>query len=184
MNKNQWLKDNGFNEKGITYCIIGNTYANKEYLKEQQCKYSPLLKWHCEQKINVPNNCNIVKIKFNDIYEWNEQFQKPLLFENAEILISRALNPAAAYKFLGNIGQRIYDLPAKYQFSNNFISRFGQFTYIHTFETEENKIIWFTTKELKLDIDSDILITGTIVQHQNYKGDNTTIVNRCIIKIK
>lgn len=182
MNKNQWLKDNGFNENGITYCITGNTYANKEYLKEQQCKYSPLLKWHCEQTINVPNNCNIIEIKFNDIYEWNEQFQKPLLFENAETLISRALNPTATYKFLGNIGQRIYDLPVKYKSSYSFVSRYGQFTYIHTFETDENKIIWFTTKEIKYQLDECLSLTGTIVQHQNYKGDNTTIVNRCILK--
>ena len=183
MDKNKWLQDNGFNQNEITYCIIGNTYVNKEYLKQQNCKYSPLLKWHCDQRIKVPQNCSIVEIHFSQIYQWNEKLEKPLLFENAESWLQSALNPhSRTYKFLGNIGQRIYDLAVKYKSSYSFVSRYGQFTYIHTFETDENKIIWFTTKEIKYQLDECLSLTGTIVQHQNYKGDNTTIVNRCILK--
>ena len=183
MNKNKWLQENGFNKEETTYCIIGNTYANKEYLKQQNCKYSPLLKWHCDQKITVPQDCSIVEIHFYQIYQWNEKLEKPLLFENAESWLQNVLNPhSRTYKFLGNIGQRIYDLKVKYKSSYSFVSRYGQFTYIHTFETDENKIIWFTTKEIKYQPDTCLLLTGTIIQHQNYKGDNTTIVNRCILK--
>ena len=183
MDKNKWLQDNGFNQNEITYCIIGNTYVNKEYLKQQNCKYSPLLKWHCDQKIKVPQNCSIVEIHFSQIYQWNEKLEKPLLFENAESWLQSTLNPhSRAYKFLGNIGQRIYDIAVKYKSSYSFVSRYGQFTYIHTFETDENKIIWFTTKEIKYKLDECLSLTGTIVQHQNYKGDNTTIVNRCVLK--
>ena len=35
MDKNKWLQDNGFNQNEITYCIIGNTYVNKEYLNNK-----------------------------------------------------------------------------------------------------------------------------------------------------
>ena len=181
MNKKQWLKENGFNSDEITYCITGDTYKNKEYLKQQGCKYSSLLKWHNENKISLPKDCRIIAIRFNDIYKWNETLNKPLLFKDASNTISRALSPIK-YEFLGTIGQRIYNILVKYKYSSNFISRFGQFTYIHTFETENNKIIWFTTKNLELNVNTKVLMTGTIVQHQNYKGDNTTVVNRCIIK--
>lgn len=182
MNKKEWLKQNGFNNNEITYCIYGNTYYHKDYLKEQECKYSPLLKWHTDKKIQIPKDCKIAEINFNKIYEWNEELKKPFQFENAAALIQDALTEIPAYQFLGEVGQRKYDLVVKYKSSNNFISKFGQFTYIHTFETDVNKIIWFTTKDLKLQLNDEILLTGTIVQHQNYKGDNTTVMNRCIIK--
>lgn len=186
MDKSQWLEENGFDNDENTYCIIGNTFNNKEYFKEQGCKYSPLLKWHTDKNIDIPDDCIIIKINFNDIYEWNNILEKPLLFENAKDLLSRLLNVSSKkeYEFLGYIGQRIYNVSARYEHSNSFISRFGQFTYIHTFKTEKNKIIWFTTKKIELNIDTQVLITGTIVRHQNYKGDNTTVINRCIIKLK
>lgn len=182
MNKKQWLEENGFNEEENTYCIIGNTYSNKEYLKSQNCKYSPLLKWHIQEKIELPKDCKYIKIPFNKIYEWNEQLEKPLLFKDAEVWLQSALTDTAAYQFLESVGKRIYDLTVLYKSSTSFISRYGQFTYIHTFVTDKNKIIWFTTKELKYQLNQKLLLTGTIVQHQNYKGDNTTIVNRCIIR--
>lgn len=182
MDKNEWLEQNGFNSSEVTYCIYGDTYPYKNYFKEQGCKYSPLLKWHINKKIQVPNSCKIIEINFNKLYQWSEELQKPLQFENAAAWLQSVLIGTSAYQFLGEIGQRKYDLTVEYKSSNNFISKSGQFTYIHTFETDINKIIWFTTKELKLELNAKVLLTGTIVQHQNYKGDNTTVMNRCIIK--
>lgn len=184
MNKNEWFIENGFNTEGITYCIIGDTYSNKQYLKNNKCKYSPLLKWHLDHIIVLPNNCNIIPINFYDIYEWNDKLEQPLLFKNAKEIIINKLNiyTQKNYKFLGEIGKRIFDLQVTYKYDNNFISKSGQFTYIYTFETQDNKIIWFTTKKIELNINEDFLLTGTVMQHQNYKGDNVTIVSRCIIK--
>ena len=183
MDKQEWFKNNGFNENGITYCIIGDTFKNKEYLKQKQCKYSPLLKWHCDNYISLPEYCSIVEVPFEKIYEWDKKLNKPLIYENAESWLQKVLNPnPQTYEFLGEINQRIFDLEVIYKSSYDFISRYGQFTYIHTFETNKNKIIWFTTKKITYSPNTKLLLTGTVVQHQNYKGDNTTIVNRCILK--
>lgn len=184
INKQQWLQDNGFNKKEETYCITGNTYQIKDLLKAQQCKYSPLLKWHTPIRIDIPDIYKQIKIIFSQIYDWDTQLQKPLLHKDAETLLHRLLYPAAAqdYQFLGDIGQRFYNISAILKEKNNFISRFGQFTYIYTFETDNNRLIWFTTKDINIDINIKVLLTATVVQHQNYKGYNTTVINRCIIK--
>lgn len=183
MDKQEWFKNNGFNENGITYCIIGDTFKNKEYLKQKQCKYSALLKWHCDNYISLPEHCSIVEVPFEKIYEWDKKLNKPLIYENAESWLQKVLNPnPQTYEFLGEINQRIFDLEVIYKSSYDFISRYGQFTYIHTFETNKNKIIWFTTKKITYSPNTKLLLTGTVVQHQNYKGDNTTIINRCILK--
>ena len=37
MDKSQWLEENGFDNDENTYCIIGNTFNNKEYFKHWYC---------------------------------------------------------------------------------------------------------------------------------------------------
>jgi len=184
MNLIEWLEKNQFDIKTkITYCIVGNTYPHKEYLKQQGCVFDALLKWHRNHSIKVPLGCQIVPINFDKIYQWNNELQKPTLFKNAETWLQGALNPSCRnYEFLGQINQRIYDLPVTLVNINNFISQSGQFTYIYTFETDKNKIIWFTTKELSKKIGFHYILTATVVRHQNYKGDDTTVVNRCVLK--
>lgn len=56
MTKELWLEKNGFNtETEVTYVIWGDdTYAIKDWLKEQGCKFNPVLKWHAPEPIELP----------------------------------------------------------------------------------------------------------------------------------
>lgn len=191
MTKQEFLKANGFSTDEITYCIINpitnNTFQFKDYLKSLGCIYSPLLKWHINKNIdNLIQPLKIVPIKFEQLYRWDETYHAAFQLDGIENLVSTLLAPAAAnvYKYYGNIGQRYYDIKVKYQDNKSFVNQYGQYTFLYTFITLDNeyKIIWFVREEKQFKFNQELLLTGTVKDHRIYKGEKTTIVNRCIIK--
>ena len=82
MTKAEWLEKHGFNTDGVTYCIYGeDTYAIKDWLKEQGAKYNPILKWHIPNKIELSEDFTLIPITFDEIYGWDEECEEACFFE-------------------------------------------------------------------------------------------------------
>ena len=185
MTKAEWLEKHGFNSNGITYCVFGeDTYAIKDWLKEQGAKYNPLLKWHMANKIELPEDYSYIQFSFDELYTWDYEAEEGVFIEKAKEITGKKFAEAAGpslSEYVGEIGERLRNLTAVYHSTRGFNSNYG-YTYIHTFKQGENVLVWFTQKELFLDKGSVVDLTGTVKKFEEFRGVKTTQLSRCIIK--
>lgn len=183
--KAEWLKKNGFSEDGLTYCVFGDdTYSIKEHLKELGCKFSPMLKWHAPEPLDVPAGYGMIGFSFDDILMWDEKEQNAFYYENSKEKIDKAFKQAegpSLSEYVGEVGERLRNLTAIYKSSRGFDGKFG-WTNIYTFQVGEDILVWFTQKELVLSKGKVIDLTGTVKKHEEFRGVKTTQLSRCIIK--
>lgn len=185
LTKIEWMKKNGFDTNGLTWCIFGdNTFIIKDQLKEMGCKFSPILKWHSPIKLDLPIEYKMIPISFNDIMEWDEKQNNAFFFENAKEKIEqkfREIKGPNLSEFIGEIGERLYNKIVILKTIYSFNSKFG-LTNIYTFVNGNNQLVWFTTKKLKIKKGDILDLTGTVMAHKEFKGIKTTQLNRCILK--
>lgn len=185
MTKELWLEKNGFSVDGLTYCVIGdNTYSIKDWLKEQGYKFNPILKWHGPQPLELPEGYNLLVLSFDDICQWNETWHEANYFEKTKEIVDKVFKEAAGPstgEYVGEVGQRLRNMTAIYQSTRGFAGRYG-WTYIHTFETGGDTLVWFTAVELDLEIGQPVDLTGTVKKHEEFRGVKTTQLSRCIVK--
>lgn len=62
------LKDNGFNEDGFMWIVLGDTYSIKEELKAAGAKFDGVFLWHFDHE---DNRYPCVKISIEDVAEKN-----------------------------------------------------------------------------------------------------------------
>lgn len=180
-----WLERNGFNEDGITYGIYGgNTYEIKDYLKEQGCKYSPLFKWHCAypDTLDLPDEYKFVAFDYRDYMIWDNRDGMMINFADAEEKTNAVYNsfkePSKSQYLDGEIGDKIVNLPVVLKSMRGFQSKFG-WSNVLTFMNDDNIITWFTSTEPDIEVGESYLLSGTIKDFQEYKGEKQTVLKRC-----
>ena len=185
MTKTEWLAVNGFSEYGVTYLILGNSYPIKDNLKEAGFKFSPLLRWHGpEANYVLPENCNYYELRYEDLFTWDEESKVTFMKEGAREKIDLIFNPPVESnsQFVGEIGERLRDIPMRVRNIGGFDSAYG-YKWVYTFEDEdENVYSWFTTSQQAISVGMNCIVTGTIKAHVEYKKVFTTQLTRCIIK--
>lgn len=186
ISKALWLKKNGFSEDGFTYSVFGDdTYAIKEWLKEQGCKFSPLLKWHSPQPIDMPAGYGMICFSFDELYQWDEASQNAYFYENAETLVNRRFKEAegpSLSEYVGEVGERLRNLTAIFKSCRGFSGMYG-WTNIYTFQVGEDVLVWFTAKDLDLERGQVVDLTGTVKKHEEFREVKTTQLSRCIVKV-
>ena len=186
MTQIEWFEKNGFNEKGETFAVVGNSYSIKDKLKELGYKYNSILGWHGPAVAALPTEFSHIMFHFEDMYKWDDSIGLPIFFPESKKKIERAFADAigtSSSQYLGVIGNRLNYLDATYLGSSGFSNNYG-YTYIHNFDVNGDILIWFTTKELPLEKGAKIFLSGTVKKHEEYKGAKTTILTRCIIRQK
>lgn len=80
------------------------------------------------------------------------------------------------YGVVGAMARVLVTVERKHVFSGQF----GQ-TTVYTFRDAENKIFtWFSTSDkVSLGVGGIYTIEGKIKKHENYKGDDQTVLTRC-----
>ena len=186
LTKEEWLELNGFDPVlGFTYCVYGdNTYAIKDWLKEQGCKFSPLLRWHSPVELDLPEGYGMIKFCFDELLQWSDAEGAGLFFEKAKEIVDRRFKEAegpSLSEYVGQVGERLRHLSAIYKSSRGFSGMYG-WTNIHTFQIGENILVWFTACEINLEKDTIVDLTATVKKHEEFRGVKTTQLSRCIIK--
>lgn len=185
VSKALWLEKNGFSEDGLTYCVFGDdTYSIKEWLKEQGCKFHPLLKWHSPVPLDLPEGYGIISFSFEDLCEWNESQQNAFFYESAKEKVDRAFKEAegpSLSEYVGEVGERLRNLTAIFKSGRGFSGKYG-WTNIYTFQVGEDVLVWFTAKDLDLEKGQAVDLTGTVKKHEEFRGVKTTQLSRCIVK--
>lgn len=187
LTQEQWMEKNGFGEDSLTWCIFGDdTYAIKDQLKELGCKFSPTLKWHCSQPLDLPAGYGMFSINFDEIMVWSQLDGMAYFTETAEDLIQRRFREAegpSLSEYVGSIGERLRDITVKVDSVRGFANKFGGWTNIFTFSFGENKLVWMTQTEQDIEKGDILNLSGTIKSQQEYQGVKQTYLNRCVLKI-
>ena len=180
-----WYEKNGFNADGQTYIIWGDdTFAIKDWLKEQGCKFNPILKWHAAEPLDLPVGYGMFGVMFDEIAVWDETFNSGCFTESAKGYIERKvaelMGPSLS-EFRGEVGERLRNITAIYKSSRGFLGKYG-WTNIHTFQSGEDILVWFTANDCSLEKGTVVDLTGTVKKHEEFRGVKTTQLSRCIIK--
>lgn len=175
-------------ENPLVWLVIGgNTYEIKDTLKEMGCRFDYELGWHAAQKLEVPENYDMIAIDFNEVYDWNCFTQKFNVKNGAKEVADAAIRktlPESHSEYVGEIKERLRDIHAKL-ISEREINGYYGTSILYTFAQDENILVWFCSGcpiDKDIQIGDEILLTGTVKAHDEYKGVKQTKLNRCIIK--
>lgn len=185
MNKEKWLEQYGFSPEGLTYVIYGDdTYAIKDWLKEQGCKFDHILKWHAAAPLTLPDGYGTVCVSFEEVAKWSDTYKNGVFLDTAKDLVEKKIalieGPSLS-EYVGEVGERLRNLTAIYKSSRGFMGNYG-WTNIHTFQVGEDILVWFTANDCLLEKGAIVDLTGTVKKHEEFRGVKTTHLSRCKIK--
>ena len=180
----------GFSPDGISYLFLGDTYNDRDAIKEAGGKFNYKLGWHIDHEID---GFRFLKIKFEDYADFNAWGRADVKLETDFEALKRdelnRLNGMKPSEYIGNIGDKItavctYEHTAWY----NWHDPFGRPTtrYIHSFkDTVGNVFVWNTGTYG--DLSSDHIghrfeLKAIVKDHSEYDGEKQTIVKNCRIK--
>jgi hypothetical protein len=85
--------------------------------------------------------------------------------------------------WVGEIGQRIKDVRVKVVFTREFDGAYGLTTlYVMKDALGNDYKTFYSGSSWSAEKDDELLITGTIKKHEEYKGKKSTMMNRVVAK--
>lgn len=184
----EWMEREGFNEEGITFLILGNTYEIKDELKAHGAKFNGMLGWHMANAegydaVSLPMDA-ITYHMWNGRLSYNGDFSAiKALADQLKKEAEQKLEPKGkASEYIGNVGERLEfeaELVNRYTFEvPGFHSWETELMHIYKFKTAEgNIIVWKTSSYLTEDV-KVFKFKGTVKEHSEYKGEKQTVINR------
>lgn len=86
--------------------------------------------------------------------------------------------PKFESNFVGAVGDKV-NMTLRLARVSGFESCFG-YTSVYTFEDDRhNKIVWKTGKSIGHEVGDVITVSGTIKEHNEYRGEKQTVLTRC-----
>ena len=182
----KWLEENCFNKNLTTFVYFpADSFEVKDSLKDAGFRFSKILLWHIA---NIPEGYEdkVVEINLDQIAEigaWGEGCYKP----DARTLVDDILKNCrpieeSTSEWLFEEKERFYDYAVVLKSVRGMETRFG-WTQLVKFEDANGNILqWWTAVEIKAEVGDQVLLTGTVKAHDEYKGVKSTTVTRCKIK--
>ena len=183
----KWLEENCFNENLTTFVYFpADSFEVKDSLKDAGFRFSKILLWHIA---NIPEGYEdkVVEINLDQIAEigaWGEGYYK----QDARTLVDDILKNCrpieeSISEWLFEEKERFYDYAVVLKSVRGMETRFG-WTQLVKFEDANGNILqWWTAVEIKAEVGDQVLLTGTVKAHNEYKGIKSTTVTRCRLKI-
>ena len=182
----KWLEENCFNENLTTFVYFpADSFEIKDSLKDAGFRFSKNLLWHIA---NIPEGYEdkVVEITLDQVAEigaWGEGFYRPgaRTFVDDILKNCRPIEESTS-EWLFEEKERFYDYAVVLKSVRGMETRFG-WTQLVKFEDANGNILqWWTAVEIKAEVGDQVLLTGTVKAHDEYKGVKSTTVTRCKIK--
>ena len=173
------LARNGFNEDGVTYIALGNTYAIKDELKDAGFKFDSVLKWHGP----APRDYNCVALTKDEVFMFNEIGDYHYRDGLADLVQSKIDDASAdkLSKYVGSVKDRLRDIEVVLEKKITVDTMFG-LSNLYTFRMGTDILTWFSQKNLEIAEGTSVILTGTIKEHREYRGTKQTVLTRCTVK--
>ena len=184
--REKWLEENCFNENLTTFVYFpADSFEVKDSLKDAGFRFSKNLLWHIA---NIPEGYEdkVVEITLDQVAEigaWGEGFYRPgaRTFVDDILKNCRPIEESTS-EWLFEEKERFYDYAVVLKSVRGMETRFG-WTQLVKFEDANGNILqWWTAVEIKAEVGDQVLLTGTVKAHDEYKGVKSTTVTRCKIK--
>lgn len=188
----EWMAKEGFNEEGITYIVLGNTYEIKEQLKSHGAKFNHMLGWHMPSA----EGFDAVPIKIDQVTQhlWNGRLDYMSEYRAVEELVKtlkgeaeqklKAKNGEHVSEYIGTVGERrefVCTLVGHFCYESSF-GGYGYWTdntmHIYKFKDENGNIIVWNTATYLDDDKPEYKFRATIKEHSEYKGEKQTVISR------
>lgn len=172
----------GFNSEGKMYIICGgDTYAIKDQLKALGARFDYNFKWFLSNPVDLPEGYQLCEFSFDELYDYEPRTKWATLKNNVKDIIKGRLQELETTTDTKYYPAEIKDkisVQATLTAIRGFDSMYG-YTYIYTFTLDEYVFVWMTTKDLGLDTDTIVNLSGTIKGFEEYNGVAQTQVTRC-----
>lgn len=187
-NKEKALADLGYDPQNPVVYIIagGNTYTIKDQLKAAGCRFKPALGWYSASSIEVPAPYFLLSVDFDSLFNWFPMTQRFDLKEEAKNIVASAIDaslPETESEYIGEEKERLRDLDVTVSAIRATEGFYGT-TFIYTFKYQKNTLVWMSSACKDIEVGDNVLLTGTVKCHKEYKKDKQTYLSRCIIKKK
>ena len=176
------FSDEGFNNEGFMWIVIGDTFKIKEELKAAGARFNPRFFWHFDHE-DTGYPC--IKISIEDVAEKNDLdlwVLNDYIWEYIEDLL-RKNAPKTESQYIGAVGDKLettVTLTKIHTYETHF-TYYGELNYIYKFkDTNGNTLIWKTSHK-DIEESKTYKISGKIKEHSEYNGDKQTILTRCKI---
>ena len=185
--KAEWLTKNGFTSEGFTAVYIGaNSFDVKNELKEQGWKYSPLFGWRSADisAIKTYGEDNVAIISADQVVSFNIYGEGCFLSTAANLIqqLKNAHKPQSKSEWVGEVKEKLVDLPVVIQRITGFGSRFG-WTNVVTFVSGDSILTWFTSSDISnFEQGEKYLLSATVKEHTMYKDEKQTVLLRVKLK--
>lgn len=202
--KQEWLKKNGFSEDGFIWIILGETYSKKDQIKSLGGHFNKITGWYLDHEVEGFQFLKIYKdfILFDTHYgyDWKYDVDIKSLKEAEEA----KLNPSCS-EYQGQIKDRLKDLHLTVTFTTMFEQQMEKqgwngrsyfkddSRWFYSFKDDQGNIFTWTaslpagmeTKEggfRSLQKGDHCILTGTVKNHKEYKGNKQTVLTRCKVQ--
>lgn len=170
-------------KNGFITIFKGNTYAYKEWFKEQGARYTKHWGWSFSSEMEVPTDLpegvEAIKLEWDAVGNGDELKPDAQVKAAVEALMYEPSNS----QFVGAVGDRL-ELWLTVEKVIELDGYYGR-SYMHImYDEDENTYLW-TTASAKWDEGEEYHIKGTVKDHRTYKGVNQTVLTRCAkVKVK
>lgn len=193
----EWLRDLGFNA-GVTYIVMGDTYAIKDRLKELGAKYNRALGWHFDFEVKR-DEFDLCRLAAEDIFIKNEcgEYVDPqglglaacvertveAMRKNYNEEKNRILSKSG---YVGAVGDKITvhnaccELIHTHETKINYYQSVCSYWYKFT-DKLGNVYIWKTNRYIAKEDRVNISFVGVVKEHSERLGVKQTVLTRCKI---
>ena len=169
----------GFGEAGYIMICKGDTYAYKNWLKEQGACYRKWWGWAFASSIPLPElpaGITAVRLDWNKVCDANGVNLLPE--EQVKLVVDSLIYDPTPSKYVGSVGDRL-DLTLTVQRVIDLDGYYG-LSHMHIMiDADENIFVW-TTASKKLETGKTYHVRGTVKEHRTYRNIQQTCLTRCV----
>lgn len=195
----QW----GFTEAGQTFLFLGNTFEQKDAIKETGAKFNQVLGWHIDHPVEGFEFLEIHfdKDDFMTTYTgkiFDIDTSKKYSREHVDFLKKQEferLHPVEhTSEYQGQVKERLKGLELTVTFETTYETHFsfyGETRYLYVMEDKDGNIFTWTASSMAgtskgewipVHKGNKVILDGTVKEHKEYKGDKQTVLTRCTVK--
>lgn len=169
----------GFGEAGYIMICKGDTYAYKDWLKEQGACYRKWWGWAFASAIPLPElPAGITAIRLDWDKVGDADGMNLLPEEQIKLAVDSLIYDPTPSKYVGSIGDRL-ELTLTVQRVIDLDGYYGP-SHMHVMiDADENVFVW-TTASKKWETGKTYHLRGTVKEHRTYRNTQQTCLTRCI----
>lgn len=167
-------------KNGYIWIFTGNTYDNKEWFKEHDCRYTKHWGWGWSSENEAP--------KEEELPEGIKMIKLPWEVIGTGDKLNSDEQIAAAMEFVlyePGTSEYIYEVGAKITALNLVVTKnvplesYYGLSHMHIMEDEAGNVYVWTTQAKDWEEGSEHCISGTVKDHRTYHNVKQTVLTRC-----